>query len=225
MAQPLTAVVTHLRRVAGAADATGVTDAQLLERFQKHRDEVAFELLVRRHERLVLGVCRRVLRNADDADDAFQATFLLLVRKAASIGRREALAAWLHQVAYRVALRANDDLKRRARRQSPGVDPATLPGREADPAEQALRDLGPVLDQELSKLPEKYRAAVGLCYLEGCTYEEAAQRLGCPRGTVSIWLTRARELLRTRLARRGVVLSVAGLAALLGRQAAGAPGR
>jgi RNA polymerase sigma factor (sigma-70 family) len=215
-------VVRHLRQAAGAPD-PAVTDAQLLERFLRDRDGVAFELLVRRHERLVQGVCRRVLRNPHDADDAFQTTFLLLVRKAGSIARREALPAWLHQVAYRVALRANGDARRDLRRSAPGVEPDSLPSREPDPAEALPPDLGPVLDQELSRLPEKYRAAVALCFLEGCTHEEAAQRLGCPRGTVSTWLTRARALLRARLARRGVVLTAAALAAGLGPPAGAAP--
>src|SRR5262249_42076796 len=127
MSQPaLMRVVKHLRQAAGAPEAA-VSDAQLLERFLAARDEVAFELLVRRHDRLVLGVCRRVLRNPHDADDAFQATFLLLVRKAGSIGKREALAAWLHQVAYRVALRANIASRKRAGRETTEVDPAGLP--------------------------------------------------------------------------------------------------
>src|SRR5262245_42929485 len=215
MSQPsLTWVAKHLRQAAGAPE--DVTDAQLLERFLRSRDEVAFELLVRRHERLVLGVCQRVLRNPHDADDAFQATFLLLVRKAGSIRRSEALPAWLHQVAYRIALRANSEARKRAGCVASHVDPAGLRSREPDPAEVPLDELGPWLDEQLNRLPEKYRAAVALCYLQGCTYEEAARRLGVPRGTVSIWLTRARELLRTRLSRRGLAPSGAVMASVLG---------
>ncbi|HYT93533.1 MAG TPA: sigma-70 family RNA polymerase sigma factor [Gemmataceae bacterium] len=222
MSRPiLNRIVEHLRETVGAPD-TAVTDAQLLERFLGSRDEVAFELLVRRHERLVFDVCRRVLRNPHDAEDAFQATFLVLIRKAGSIGRRAALAAWLHQVAYRVALRANCAAQKRAGRETTQVDPAGLPSREPDPADTSLRELGPLLDEELNRLPEKYRAAIALCHLQGCTYQEAAERLGVPRGTFSTWLTRARNLLRARLSRRGVVLSAA-IALGLGKNVTAAP--
>jgi RNA polymerase sigma factor (sigma-70 family) len=215
----LSRVVQHLRQAVGASEE--VTDEQLLERFLLARDEVAFELLVRRHERLVFGVCRRVLHNPHDADDAFQATFLLLVRKAGSIRKGEALAAWLHQVAYRIALHANREARKRASREA-DVDPAGLPSRDTDPANPPLQELGPVLDEELNRLPEKYRAAVALCYLEGCTYEEAALRLSVPRGTVSIWLTRARRLLRAWLSRRGLT-ATAALALVPGKKATAAP--
>src|SRR5262245_33545408 len=209
----LHAVMHHLRRMAGPPDAGGVSDAQLLARFVRHRDEAAFELLVWRHERMVHNLCRRVLRDREDAEDAFQATFLALARKARGISKREAVAGWLYRVAYRVALRAQAAAARRGRRERSGLDPdAATPAR--DPAaEAAWRELRPVLDGEVDRLPEKYRVPVVLCYLEGRTYEEAARQLGCSRGTVSTWLNRARELLRQRLARRGLALSGAVLAA------------
>jgi RNA polymerase sigma factor (sigma-70 family) len=219
---PLHATLQHLRRAAG--EDGGVSDAQLLERFVRHREETAFELLVWRHERLVLAACRRILRDPHDADDAFQATFLALARQAGSIGRGEALAGWLHRVACRAALRLRSRNSARARHETHA--PWDSPQAPDDPAEEAVwDDLRPLLDEEVGRLPEKYRVAVVLCYLEGLTYDEAARRLGCPRGTVSIRLTRARDLLRKRLVRRGIALSGAALAAVLCAHAAraGAP--
>jgi RNA polymerase sigma factor (sigma-70 family) len=203
----------------------GVTDAQLLERFATHGDETAFELLLRRHAGMVWQVCRRVLRDPHHAEDAFQATFLILVRKAGSIAKRGALAGWLYRVAYHAALRARSRVERRAVREKQALD-LELTVAAADPVPEFLRrDLWSVLDRELNALPEKYRAAVVLCYLEGKTYDEAARQLGCPKGTLSTRLTQAREILRQRLARQGVALSGGGLAAYLGRPttAAGAP--
>jgi RNA polymerase sigma factor (sigma-70 family) len=217
--EPLRTVLHHLRRLGGVPDGSGVGDAQLVERFVRSRDEAAFELLVRRHERLVLNVCRRVLPDSHDAEDAFQATFLVLVRKAASIGKRDSVAGWLYRVAYRVALRARSRSACRAAREKP-ADLAALPAPEVPDA--AWRELRPLLDQEVGHLPEKYRVPVVLCYLESRTYDEAARELGCSRGTVSTRLTRARELLRRRLARRGLTLSGALLAALLVERSASA---
>ncbi len=216
----LHAVLHHLRQLADAAEAGGVSDAQLLERFVAHRDPAAFELLLWRHERLVHNVCRRVLRDAHDADDAFQATFLVLVRKAGSIGRGESVAGWLYRVAYRVALRARAAAVQRERRERRGVDLAEEASPRAESADADWRDLRPVLDAELSRLPERYRIPLVLCYLEGKSYAEAARQLGCSRGTVSTWLTRARELLRRRLTRRGLALSGGLLAGLLAAHAA-----
>jgi RNA polymerase sigma factor (sigma-70 family) len=210
--EPLRTVLHHLRRLTAVPDGAGVSDAHLVERFVTSHDEAAFELLVRRHERLVLNVCRRVLPDSHDAEDAFQATFLVLVRKAASIGKRDSVAGWLYRVAYRVALRARSRSAGRAAREKP-ADLAALPAPEAPDA--VWRELRPLLDQEVSHLPEKYRVPVVLCYLESRTYDEAARELGCSRGTLSARLTRARELLRRRLARRGLTLSSALLAALL----------
>jgi RNA polymerase sigma factor (sigma-70 family) len=215
--EPLRTVLHQLRRLTRAPDGAGVSDAQLVERFVTSRDEAAFELLVRRHERLVLNVCRRALRDSHDVEDAFQATFLVLVRKAASIGKRESVAAWLYKVAYRVALRARAGAAQRAAHERPADLPA-LPAPEGPDA--AWRELRPLLDQEVSRLPEKYRVPVVLCYLESRTYDEAARELGCSRGTVSTRLTRARELLRRRLVRRGLTLSAALVGPFLVERAA-----
>jgi RNA polymerase sigma factor (sigma-70 family) len=212
-------LLRHLRKITDPSNPPTVNDAELLKRFIDQRDQVAFELLVWRHQRMVLGVCRRVLGNAHDAEDAFQAAFLALVRKAASVSRRDAVAAWLHTVAYRIALRARGTASKRARTD---IDLDTI---EALPnsAEDAMRsDLASVLDEEVSRLPAKYRIAVMLCYLEGKTYREAGRQLGVPVGTLSARLTRARTLLRTRLMRRGIDISAALLGTLLCEQAASA---
>jgi RNA polymerase sigma factor (sigma-70 family) len=195
----LNTVIRHLLHVAGRRGARGLSDAQLLERFVRARDEAAFEVLVWRHGALVLGTCRRLLRREQDAEDAFQATFLALVRKAASIGKREALGGWLYKVAYRISLRA-----RRAAPVRPLAERTLPDASAAEPGEELLRrELWAALDEEVRRLPEKYRAAFVLCQLEGQTTEAAARALGCPPGTVGTRLSRARELLRRRLGRRG----------------------
>jgi RNA polymerase sigma factor (sigma-70 family) len=209
-------VLHHLRRAVGAPDA-GDSDGSLLRRFVGGGDAAAFELIVWRHERMVRGVCRRLLGDSHDADDAFQVTFLVLVRKAHSVGNGPSLASWLYKVAYRCALRLRTTAT--GRREVSGADLAAVPAPEGHAAEQAL---GPLLDEELQALPDKYRAPLVLCYLEGRTYDEAARLLGCPKGTVSTRLTRGRDLLRRRLARRGVGLPAAALAAVLCTRAASA---
>jgi TIGR03009 family protein len=214
-------VVRHLGRLLGREGADGIPDAQLLEQFVTRRDEAAFELLVWRHERLVLGVCRRLLRDAHEAEDAFQATFLALARKAGSIGRRQALAGWLSRVAYRTALRARVAARRRAGPAPPDFDVPAAVGDEPEAA-AARRELRPLLDRELDRLPDKYRVPVVLCYLEGKTYGEAARQLGWPAGTLSTRLTKAQELLRRRLARRGLGLTAGLLAAVMAEQSAAA---
>jgi RNA polymerase sigma factor (sigma-70 family) len=203
-------VLHHLRRLTGRPDA-GIADAQLLHRFVADRDEAAFELLLWRHGPMVRAVCLRVLRHAQDAEDAFQATFLALVRKAGSIDKREALGGWLYRVAYRVALRAREMVARRS------VDALTKGEAVAADVSSDLvwRDLRPVLDEEVNRLPEKYRLPIILCYLQGQTYEQAAREIGCPKGTLSIRLQRARELLHARLTRRGLTLSAGMLTAAL----------
>jgi multidrug efflux system membrane fusion protein len=198
----LTKVLGELRR---ATAGYGVSDAQLLERFATAGDAAAFELLVWRHERLVFGVCRRLLGDHHDAEDAFQATFLTLARKARSIGKREALAGWLFRVAQRVALTARASRSRRAARERPLFLAGSAAAPEADGPEQ--RDLCATVDEEIGRLPECFRSAVVLCYLEGKTVAEAAVELGCPRGTVASRLARARERLRIQLARRGLALT------------------
>lgn len=194
-------------------------DAELLAAFHAQHDEASFEVLVRRHGSMVLGVCRRLLGHDQDAEDAYQATFLVLARRAGDIRRPEQLANWLWGVAYRAGLEARQRRRRRAREQQ--VTDMHEP--EAAPAPEPASDLNRVLDEELKRLPEKYRTAVVLCDLEGCTREEAAGRLGIPVGTLSGRLTTAHRKLAARLTRRGV--AVAGLAAALGtaNTAAGVP--
>jgi RNA polymerase sigma factor (sigma-70 family) len=196
--------------------AGGLTDEQLLERFVADRDEAAFEVLVWRHGPLVYNVCRRVLRRPDDVEDAFQATFLALVRRASAIRNRGAVGAWLYQVAHRAALRA-----RAARRATEPYPEAEVPAPATEDA-LAWRDLRPLLDAEVHRLPAKYRDAVTLCYLSGHTTEEAARQLGCPRGTVLSRLAWARERLRKRLGQCGVALSSGVLAAWLAQEGAAA---
>jgi len=207
----------QIRQLVGAPPAGDQSDARLLERFADQRDEAAFQALVRRHGPLVLGVCRRVLRDHHDAEDAFQATFFVLARKAGVLGRRGSLAPWLYTVAYRLALRARADASRRRDRERRAA--ATLPT-QADDGGRA--DLRPVLDEELDRLPEKYRVPLVLCYLDGKTHEEAARELGWPKGTVAGRLARARELLRRRLTRRGVTLSTGLLGTALAENASAA---
>jgi RNA polymerase sigma factor (sigma-70 family) len=212
-ANRLRSAVAHLQRALAPPEG----DAQLLARFLAGRDEAAFAALVRRHGPMVLGVCRRVLRHAQDAEDAFQATFLVLARKAASVRQREALGSWLYAVAYRTARQARDTLARRRARERQ-VD--AMPHPEVAAAE--VQDWRPVLDAELSGLPEKYRSPVVLCDLEGQPRREAARQLGLPDGTLSRRLAAGRKLLAERLSRRGVVLSGGALAALLAEDAASA---
>jgi RNA polymerase sigma factor (sigma-70 family) len=215
--QPLQAFLRRMRQ--DRRPAAGVSDAELLDRFIRLRDEAAFELLVRRHERMVLGVCRRVLGHEHDAEDAFQATFLVLARKAGAIARRPSVASWLYKVAYRTALHARAGAARAAR---PAVDLEAVAAPEDAGGAAARRELCLALDEEVNRLPETYRTAIVLCYLEGKTYAEAARQLGCPRGTVSIRLTRARERLRGRLVRRGLALPTGLLAAWFCQQASAA---
>jgi RNA polymerase sigma factor (sigma-70 family) len=210
-------VTRYLRRMLGPPRGGGLTDSQLVERFVAQRDQAAFEVLVWRHGPKVLGVCRRVLRHEQDAEDAFQATFLVLVRKAGSIGKRQAVASWLYRVAYRVALRARAVAGKRAARETPVAD---VPAAEV--ADPAWGDLRPVLDEEVNRLPEKYRAPFILCYLDGKTNEQAARELGCPKGTVLSRLAWARARLRVRLTRRGLGLSAGLTGAALAPEAAAA---
>jgi C-terminal peptidase prc len=205
----LKSVVRYLRTVTACQLASSSTDAVLLERFVSQRDEAAFEALLRRHGPMVLGLCRRVLRNSHDAEDAFQATFLVLVHKAGSVRKLASVSSWLYGVAYRTALQVKTELARRRIHERKG---ATMALYEPVP-EMIGQELRSLLDEEISRLPEKYRIPVVLCYLEGLTYEEAARHLHWPKGTVAIRLARARERLRANLIRRGVVLSGVGLAA------------
>ncbi len=211
-------VIRHLRRAALRQGAAGRTDGQLLTSFIDHKDEAAFEALVRRHGPMVWGVCRRVAGNHHDAEDALQATLLVLARKASSVRPREGVAGWLHGVALRTALRAKAmTAKRRGREKQV----TAMPEPEAAPQDQ-WRDLQPLLDQELSGLPENYRLPLLLCDLEGKMIKEAAQQLGWPQGTLAGRLARGRKLLARRLVSRGVVLSAGSLAAVLSLNVASA---
>jgi RNA polymerase sigma factor (sigma-70 family) len=202
-----------------------LSDAILLERFVSLREEAAFDALVRRHGPIVEGVCRRVLRNDHDIEDVLQATFLVLARKAAGMPWRESVESWLCAVAHRLALGARADRSRRLARLTPfvstskrarsfveisernGLQEEWHPG--VDPCNDIeRRDLREVLDDELLQLPEKYRAPVVLCYLEGRTHAEAARELGWPAGSMSRRLERARSLLKRRLVCRGVTLAI-----------------
>jgi len=200
----LTAAATLSGRYAGSLAYDALSDGQLLEWFVSQREEGAFAALVRRHGPMVLSVCRRVLRNSHDAEDAFQATFLVLAEKAPRLRQPELLANWLYGVAYRTALHARQRASRRSERER---EAATLPVLNNDP-EIESRELRQVLDEELQGLPEKYRAPLVLCYLEGMTNEEAARLLGWPSGSMSYRLARGRELLRERLESRLAGLSI-----------------
>ena len=203
-------------RLFGAGSVGDDTDAELLERFVSQADESAFAVLVARHGPMVHGVCRRVLDNDHDAEDAFQAVWIVLARSARRLTRRELLGNWLYGVAQRTALKARTARARRARHERQATAAMST---EAD-CLLDWRELRPILDEELGRLPLKQQAAVVLCYLEGRTLVEASQLIGCPPGTVATRLARARELLRTRLERRGLILPAAALATLLAERAA-----
>jgi len=199
---------------------TGMSDEQLLERFaaQSEADrQIAFEAIVQRHGPMVLGVCRRVLRDEHDAEDAFQATFMVLALRAGMVRKRKSLGPWLHGVAARIAYRASLVIRRRKEQPIPADGLAGRDGR--DPA---LADLEQVVDEEITRLPDKYRLPVVLCCLEGRTQEEAAQQLGWTKGTVSGRLARAKGLLEHRLLRRGLAPSVGLLAVSLAPPSASA---
>jgi RNA polymerase sigma factor (sigma-70 family) len=216
MANPTGQVIRHLRCVL-LADEAGPSDGQLLTRFVEGRDEAAFAAVVKRHGSLVWGVCRRLL-SQHDAEDAFQATFLVLCRNAAAIRRREMLSSWLHSVAHQTALHARRTAARRKHREKQVVDMPEPAVADRDP----WPDLQPLLDQEINRLPDRYRRVIILCDLEGNTRKEAAAKLGCPEGTVAGWLARARTMLAKRLTQRGIALSGGALAAVLAQAAASA---
>jgi RNA polymerase sigma factor (sigma-70 family) len=194
--------VGHLRTLFGAGGVSGLTDGQLLERFATRGDGaagLAFAALVEKHGPTVLNVCLVVLRDRHDAEDAFQATFLVLARRAGTIRKRDSVASWLYGVALRVASEARAAAaRRRAHEQRAGA------AARKTPDDRAPCDLGPLLHEELGRLPERYRAPVLLCYLEGLSQDEAAQRLGWPVGTVKSRLARGKARLRDRLTRRGL---------------------
>ena len=213
------AVQKRLQALFESGSMAGVPDSQLLERFVIRRDsegETAFAILVARHGPMVLGVCRYLLRDVHSADDAFQAVFLVLARRAGSIRQPDLLGPWLHGVATRIARKARAQTSRRIRREQCEVEMNDIEsvGPEANPRSIDDED-ATALHEEIGRLPERYRRAVVLCHFEGLTHGEAARRLGCAPGTVGSLVSRARELLRTRLARRGLSASSLALGAAL----------
>jgi len=209
-------ILQHLRRAVLLRDGAGMTDGQLLEDFISRRDQVALAALVRRHGPMIWGVCRRVLHNHQDAEDAFQATFLVLVRKAASVVPRAMVANWLYGVAHQTALKARaTTAKRRARERQ-----VTQMPEPALSEPELWHDLQPLLEQELCRLPDIYRSAIVLCDLEGKTRKEAARQLDVPDGTLAARLARGRALLAKRLASHGLGVSGGSLAAVLVQNAA-----
>ena len=203
-----------LRRL-GQEPADLASDGALLSAYALRRDESAFATLLERHGPMVFGVCRRLLRDVQDAEDAFQATFLVLARQAASVKAARSLGPWLHTVACRVAWRARAEALRRRQHAREVPEMPDVPEAEPVLSESLRHELQEVLDQELQRLPAKYRSPLVLCYLEGKSNVEAARELGWTKGTVSGRLARARDLLRGRLRRRGFALGAAALPALL----------
>jgi RNA polymerase sigma factor (sigma-70 family) len=214
-------LVRHLRKLVAVQQASRSPDHELLARFITDHEEAAFATLLERHGPMVLAVCKRVLQRVHDAEDAWQATFLVLASNAASIRNRKAVASWLHGVAQRVARKLRADIARRTActaRADQSAD-VSLPDTTA---EVTWREAQAVLDEELSRLPEKYRSPLLLCYLEGKTQDEAAQDLGLSNGALRGVLERGRQRLRARLVRRGITLPGALFAAVLAQDAAGA---
>jgi RNA polymerase sigma factor (sigma-70 family) len=214
---PLLDFIRRLRRARSVAEGDHLSDAQLLQRFAQQRDEAAFEVLVWRHGTMVLNVSQRLLRHSVDAEDVFQATFLTLARKASAIRRGTSVGSWLYKVAYRLALRARQTAARRQRYEQLGNETASAPLASDD------AEVSAVLAQEVDRLPERYRAVVVLCYLQGATTEEASHLLGCPRGTVLSRLASARQRLRQRLVRRGIAPAAALAAVSFGETASATP--
>jgi RNA polymerase sigma factor (sigma-70 family) len=214
----LSRVIQTIREATLHHDEASLSDGQLLERYLRSREERAFAALVQRHGTMVWGVCRRVLRSHHDAEDAFQATFLVLVRKAASIVSKELVANWLYGVAHQTALKARATVARRGIREQQLM---AMPDPPLEPQE-IWHDLQTLLDQELSRLPDKYRAVVVLCDLEGKTRKEAARQLHVPEGTVASRLAAARGMLAKRLSRQGLPVWGTALAAVLAQQTASA---
>lgn len=207
----LNGVLRHIRQLAAVQTSRAESDRQLLERFIAANDESAFTVLVERHGPMVQGVCRRALANVHDAEDACQATFLVLARKAGSIRKKRSISSWLHGVACRVAANLKREQARRVRRERSVPKPEVVD----DGAEVTWREVQAVLDEELEQLPERYRTPLILCYLDGKTRDEAAKQLGLSLGRLHGRLERGRNVLRDRLTRRGLTLSAALFATAL----------
>jgi RNA polymerase sigma factor (sigma-70 family) len=208
-------LLRHIRKLATAESIGHLGDGQLLERFTTQRDEAAFAVLIERHGPMVLGVCRRVLHHQHDAEDAFQATFLTLARKAGSIRQQEALSGWLYRVAYHTAAKARARAAKQSLREQ-----GSSPMQPADPlAEVTWREVRTVLDEELHQMADKFAAPLVLCYLQGKTQDQAAEALGWTKSTLRRRLEQGRQYLRRRLARRGLTLSAALAATLISQVA------
>jgi RNA polymerase sigma factor (sigma-70 family) len=202
MLSPVVKLVNRLRQAVQADVVAGLRDAELLERFRSTREEAAFGALVERHGPLVFGVCRRVLQNAHDAEDAYQATFLVLARRASAIRKPASLASWLYGVGFRLAKKMKMHASKRQRREREAPHHVS-----AQPVDPAQRELQAAVDVELQRLPDSQRQPLLLCYLEGLSQEEAAAQLGWPRGTLKRRLERGRAVLRERLTSRGFKLA------------------
>ncbi len=203
-------LLRHIRMLATQADVERLSDRELLKRFTAERDQAAFANLMRRHGPMVHGVCRRVLRQAQDAEDVFQATFLVLAQKSSALRWQESVGNWLHGVAYRLALKVKTRAAKRNAKQSRVRQPPVNDLLD----EVTVREAQTILDEELARLPENYRAPIVLCCLEGKARDEAARHLGWPMGLVKARLEEGRKRLRRRLIRRGFTLA-AGLTAVL----------
>jgi RNA polymerase sigma factor (sigma-70 family) len=208
--------VRRIHHLLAEGTMAGLPDGQLLERFLARGDGAAFAALVERHGPMVLGVCRSVLGDPADAEDAFQATFLVLVCKGRSIRDAEALGGWLRQVAHRIAVQAGADADRRRARERRAVAVRAAAPHRDEPKDDRRR----ILHEELDRLSDKYRLPLLLCDLEGKTHAQAAAELGCGPATVQRRLNGARALLRSRLIRRGIAPTACGLAATFGHSAA-----
>src|SRR5262249_10261511 len=219
---PTNPALRFVRGVAAAHHPGDEPDQLLLARFVTQADGSAFEVLVRGCGPLVMSVCSRVLGHEADAEDAFQATFLVLVRKARSLRAPESLGPWLYGVAYRTALKAKAEVLKRRVCEEPREEHLVDRAAQPPPDDLIRRDVRLVLDEEVNRLPDRYRAPVVLCYFEGRTNEQAARLLGCPPGTVFSRLAEARARLRRQLGRRGLALPAGVLAAVLSGSAASA---
>lgn len=208
--KPLDSIVQHIHRIVRTGQPGAPSDRECLERFVAQGDQEAFAVLIRRHGPMVHGVCRRILQHIEDAEDAFQATFLVLARKAGSIRWKRSIGPWLYQTAYRLACKGRTEASRRRKHERQAIAEASTPA--VDPS---WREVCVVLDQELHGLAEKYRAPLVICYLEGQTRDEAAERLGWSLGTLKRRLQQGREQLRARLTRRGVTFPAALLSTSL----------
>jgi RNA polymerase sigma factor (sigma-70 family) len=215
MAHQLTQAMQHIRRMLGMPAGTDLNDRQLLEQFATSKDEAAFTALVQRYGPQVLGVCRRILGNDHDADDAFQATFLVLAAKAGSVGWHESIGSWLYNVAYHIAAKSRRGATRRRQHE---LRAATMAPKDTASSLDG-EGLRAIVDDELQRLPEKYRLPLLLCYLQSQTRDEAARQLGWSEIEVKGRLQRGRDLLRDRLLRRGVATTAALLPATLSQGA------